>query len=343
MSVHVSSSAGETTPLSPGTAISPPRLIQDDDLDSTFGDEEGSEAEYCSVTDSIYDYREENGRTYHAYKDGKYLLPNDEREKDRLDMVYHAILQIFEEKAFFAPVKNPQRIVDMGTGTGIWALDVGDQYPEAHVVGIDLSPIQPKWVSPNVEFRIDDIDNPWVFTRPLSLIHSRLMSGHSIRNWLTYFRQCYLHLAPGGWVEAQDISFFPQSFPSGPFPPDSHILQWHALFHSGMRAAGCDLSLTGDEIRTAMEQAGFVNICVRNEMLPIGPWSSDPRLHSAGKLIRDSIIEGLGGISSAVFTRILGWEVLNLELFLEKVRREWKSKNIHGYWPLFSIYGQKPE
>jgi hypothetical protein len=31
---------------------------------------------------------------------------------------------------------------------GIWALDVGDQYPEAQVVGIDLSPIQPKWQVP---------------------------------------------------------------------------------------------------------------------------------------------------------------------------------------------------
>jgi len=39
---------------------------------------------------------------------------------------------MFDGKSFFAPLKNPQRIVDMGTGTGIWALDVGDQYPSAH-------------------------------------------------------------------------------------------------------------------------------------------------------------------------------------------------------------------
>ncbi len=39
---------------------------------------------------------------------------------------------MFDGKTFFAPVENPQRIVDFGTGTGIWALDVGDQYPGAH-------------------------------------------------------------------------------------------------------------------------------------------------------------------------------------------------------------------
>jgi hypothetical protein len=31
-----------------------------------------------SARSSIYDYVEENGRTYHRYKEGKYYLPNDE-------------------------------------------------------------------------------------------------------------------------------------------------------------------------------------------------------------------------------------------------------------------------
>lgn len=50
---------------------------------------------------------------------------------DRMDMIYHSIRLMFEDKLFFAPVKNPQRIADMATGTGIWAIDVGDQYEGA--------------------------------------------------------------------------------------------------------------------------------------------------------------------------------------------------------------------
>ena len=30
-----------------------------------------------SVTSSLYHFVDENGRTYHKYKDGKYMLPND--------------------------------------------------------------------------------------------------------------------------------------------------------------------------------------------------------------------------------------------------------------------------
>jgi hypothetical protein len=49
-----------------------------------------------------------------------------------MDLTYHSILRMFDGKPFFAPIENPQRIVDMGTGTGIWVVDVGDQYPSAH-------------------------------------------------------------------------------------------------------------------------------------------------------------------------------------------------------------------
>lgn len=33
---------------------------------------------------------------------------------------------------------NPQEVLDIGTGTGIWAIDMADKYPSANVVGVDL-------------------------------------------------------------------------------------------------------------------------------------------------------------------------------------------------------------
>lgn len=42
-----------------------------------------------------------------------------------------------------APIEKPQRILDVGTGTGIWALDIAEQFPMAEVIGTDPSPIQP--------------------------------------------------------------------------------------------------------------------------------------------------------------------------------------------------------
>ncbi|KAL1981644.1 hypothetical protein VTN96DRAFT_2358 [Rasamsonia emersonii] len=47
---------------------------------------------------------------------------------------------------FCAPISpNPRRILDLGTGTGLWAIDMAKKYPQATVIGTDLSPIQPAW------------------------------------------------------------------------------------------------------------------------------------------------------------------------------------------------------
>ena len=55
--------------------------------------------------------------------------------------------------------KKLNRVLDLGTGTSIWAIDMAEwvhkhqvhankqrsQHPEATVIGVDLSPIQPSW------------------------------------------------------------------------------------------------------------------------------------------------------------------------------------------------------
>ncbi|KAL1961620.1 hypothetical protein VTN77DRAFT_1395 [Rasamsonia byssochlamydoides] len=78
-----------------------------------------------SLTSSVLNYRHENGRRYHAYRDGSYLMPNDETEADRLDILHEMVLTMMDMKLFLAPIESPQRVIDLGTGTGIWAIDFG--------------------------------------------------------------------------------------------------------------------------------------------------------------------------------------------------------------------------
>jgi methylase of polypeptide subunit release factors len=53
-------------------------------------------------------------------------------------MHHDILLQLLDGELYEAPIKNPQRIMDVGTGTGIWAIDVADKFPEAEVIGVDL-------------------------------------------------------------------------------------------------------------------------------------------------------------------------------------------------------------
>lgn len=75
-----------------------------------------------SVAESILRHRQENGRTYHAYKEGKYIAPNDEIENDRLDLQHHLCVLTLEGKLHLCPAGKENvlhRVLDVGTGTGI--------------------------------------------------------------------------------------------------------------------------------------------------------------------------------------------------------------------------------
>lgn len=73
----------------------------------------------------------------------EYMLPNDEREQDRLDLQHHSFRVMLNGKLGLAPIKSPNRVLDLATGTGIWAIEFAQENTESTVIGTDLSPIQP--------------------------------------------------------------------------------------------------------------------------------------------------------------------------------------------------------
>jgi SAM-dependent methyltransferase len=134
------------------------------------------------------------------------MLPNDEIEQDRLDLHHHIYRLILGGPLYRAPIgKDPQRILDFGTGTGIWAIDIADEFPSAHVIGTDLSPIQPSFVPPNCNFYVDDVESDWAYREDekFDFIHGRSMAG-GIGDWPNLLRQIYANLKPGGWLEMQE-------------------------------------------------------------------------------------------------------------------------------------------
>lgn len=145
-----------------------------------------------SVRSSVYDYKFENGRRYHSFKEGVYFAPNDEPEQERMDIQARAMWLASGQKLHHAPLKSPQRIIDFGTGTGLWAVEVGEAYPGAEVLGIDLSPIQPSWVPPNVKFEIDDLEDDWTWPSDhFDLVHTKLMISGCIADLRKFLTQTF--------------------------------------------------------------------------------------------------------------------------------------------------------
>ncbi|TKX23310.1 methyltransferase domain-containing protein 31 [Elsinoe australis] len=309
-----------------------------DDGDSALGSDAFSTT--TSLSESVYNYRKEHGRTYHAYKDGQYVFPNDDREADRLDLQHH-MFNLTYNCLHLAPLQNPKNALDIGTGTGIWAVDFADQYPDCQVLGIDLSPGQPSFIPPNLRFIIDDAEDEWVYPdTQFDYIHLRLMAGCFV-DPMKVVRQAYEHLAPGGYIEFQDYGL-PLKCADGTLD-GTHLKRWGELLCQAAanlgRPMGTDVSA---HYRKWMEDIGFVDIEERHFMWPSNAWPKDPYMKELGRWNQVNILDGLEGFCLALLIRGLGWRKEEVDVFVAQVTNDIKDKRIHGYYPMPVAYGRKP-
>ncbi|KAH7153363.1 S-adenosyl-L-methionine-dependent methyltransferase [Dactylonectria macrodidyma] len=329
-----------------------PALVADDNVDNESVDDGDSAlgvdvaSDTASLRSSILRYREENGRTYHAYKDGVYLFPNDEMENERQDIQHHLFELTFEGKLHAAPLTQPlNRVLDAGTGTGIWAIDFADEHPECEVTGVDLSPIQPSAIPPNLSFFVDDLEDEWDYSTKFDFVFVRFLTG-SIRDWPKFFNQSFEFLNPGGKIELMDIIYPPQS-DDGTLSEESALYKWATMVLRTFNAMGSplDSALRYEEQLVA---AGFVDVNVVKRRWPMNRWPKDPKYKQLGMWAHHNTLDALAAITLAVFTRPegqggLGWTNEEVEVFLIDVRKDIKNYSIHSYWPIWSVYATKPE
>ncbi|KAB5560045.1 S-adenosyl-L-methionine-dependent methyltransferase [Coniochaeta sp. 2T2.1] len=319
-------------------------VVDSDDVASDAGYESDSRTSASSsLASSIRDYAFENGRRYHRFREGQYNFPNDDVEQEREDMK-HAMVKMLCQQLHFAPIgERPQEILDIGTGTGIWAIEMGDQYASANVLGIDLSPIQPDWVPPNVKFMVDDVESPWLHPRNhFDYIHSR-HTVMAIKDWPRLLRRSREHLRPGGWAELQEVHHFPTSA-NGSLAPDHPVAQYWSLINQGLTSLGIDFQATSHgRLADMMRECGYVNVTHKVFHVPIGTWPKNKVLKAVGLYWRTILLDGIQAIALGPLTRGCGWAREDVELFLVQVRKAYHDNSCLMYMPLHIVYGQRPQ
>ncbi|KAK6531748.1 hypothetical protein TWF694_002919 [Orbilia ellipsospora] len=313
----------------------------DFDYDSLYGtDEEGASAT-TSLSDSVRNYRYENGRRYHAYKAGAWVFPNDEIQLEQMDLFHHIFMLRLKGKLFLAPIEHPQKIMDVGTGTGIWAMQVAEEFEGAAVMGNDLSPVQPTWVPPNILFEVDDFNEPWLHTpESYDFIHSRDLHM-AVDDWTNFVGQVYEKLKPGGWYESQEHTVEITS-DDGSVPEDNVLKAWVRGLEkiSDLIKKDCHPHKYIDQ---KMKDAGFINLHKEYFKLPIGTWPQSKVDKEIGAFNLVNMLEAAEGFTLKGFTEILGWEVPVVQKMIVDIRKNLKKKDFHMYFRFCVIYGQKPE
>ncbi|KAL5087995.1 S-adenosyl-L-methionine-dependent methyltransferase [Trichoderma sp. SZMC 28011] len=314
----------------------------DSDGDSALGSDAGSST--ASITSSILQYREIHGRRFHGETGtAQYWQSNDEAANESLDINHHALTMAMGDQLLMAPLvkENIKKALDIGTGTGIWAIDFADEYPDAQIVGTDISPIQPTWVPPNLQFEIEDCTQDWTFrSQDFDYVHMRWLLG-SIQDWDALMQQAYRVLRPGGYIESLETSAIMTS-DDGTVTDDCPMGQWGKFFISGGKKIGRSFTVVEDETqRKSIEAAGFVDIQEFNFKMPIGGWAKDPKLKELGQVAQMVLERDVEGYI-VFMANTLGWTREEILVYISMLRRDVRSKNFHAYYNQKVVWARKP-
>ncbi|KAK6360107.1 hypothetical protein TWF730_006260 [Orbilia blumenaviensis] len=302
----------------------------------------------ASLASQITDYRYENGRRYHAYHghsgSGSYWAPNDEAQQNQ-EEIFHLVYTLrLNGELFLAPLDKEAprlKVLDLGTGNGIWPMDMAHQYPQCEIIGNDLSPIQPTYVPPNVQFEIDDFNDEWVHPQDhFDFIHGRALYG-SVTNWDQLLRKVFHTLKPGGWWESVETVVEFQC-DDGSLPDDAAVRYWVGIMRIACERAGTSFDVAG-RVKDWCEAAGFEEVTQKVFKLPIGPWPKDKYEKALGSYNLANMLSACDGFSLHLLTKYYGMSVEDLESLMDRVKTEMKTKKIHSYFRMYVCYARKPE
>ncbi|KAL4998922.1 S-adenosyl-L-methionine-dependent methyltransferase [Aspergillus recurvatus] len=282
-----------------------------------------------AVATSVQKYLDSTGQAKHGLS-----LDTKNGEEDTEHQLFHLTL---DGKLYLSPLPSPaQSVLDIATGDATWVHAFAEQNPSAYVVAND--PVSTNTIPPGLSVISDpsDANKPWTYTRRFDFIHCR--QHHRRLDEPRLFEQA--SLTPGGWLEMQELSN-PVTSDDGTLRETNPLSHWGRLLSEASKKMNRPVDNPA-KYETWMRDAGFVNCRTVMYKWPTNPWPADEKGKMLGLWNLFNVLQRFEEFSMTLLVKVLGWEGDDAKRFLGEVKEELMNGDVHGYWPVYVVYGQKP-
>ncbi|KIM34404.1 hypothetical protein M408DRAFT_325809 [Serendipita vermifera MAFF 305830] len=267
---------------------------------STSSSQPYNSPQSCCSSISLYSYttdmdpttfiREAAGRRYNAWQNTLYMLPSDQPEFLRHDkqhrMLQLALGSLYPDPQVVETILTPQgneriSILDLGTGSGAWCIEMAQAFPHADVVGVDLVVNASRTTPPNCRFEFDDINLGLShFHGQFNLVHSRMIVN-GLANYVSFLDDVVACLKPGGIVimVEGDIRPYHEDKVTHYAPADLEAEggSWWARVcleaFQIMKNRGSSID-GSDEVENGIQHPDIVVCRTGTVFVPLGPWAT---------------------------------------------------------------------
>lgn len=242
--------------------------------------------------------------------DVPYLLPKDAQEDERLRFQHYALHHAFGNH-YLAPLSPETRtILDVGCGTGIWAIDVAQQFPQAQIIGVDIALTSLPHILPNTcLFAQADILHGLPFpASQFDFTHQRLLVGAiPVQRWPEVVRELVRVTRPQGWIELLEVGTVVQN--AG--PATERLLAWA---RETSLAFGIEIEIVA-QLGYLLRQAGCQAVEAQDIPVPLGSWAG-----RSGEMLKLDALR----VFQALQPRS-GIPLVQLEAMLQAAATEWEQ------------------
>ncbi|KAI8048811.1 S-adenosyl-L-methionine-dependent methyltransferase [Syncephalis plumigaleata] len=193
----------------------------------------------------------------------------DQHELDRQDQL-HYLLRTFLHNNHLAFINTTGNILDIMTGSGVWALEMASEYPACQVHGVDLLPAQPSHVlPPNCHFRLTISMTALPYQNDeFEYLHHRFVALHVPREIQpAYWHECYRVCKHGGIIEVQERNMVMRNV--GEIGQQINIWLGSILIHQN------GIPLAVQEIANDIKCAGFHILDTQELPVAVGQWAGN--------------------------------------------------------------------